>query len=158
MTQKQENIKKIKVRKATKWKERARSDKANRKQISRAQKFALDLLEYLDNNKISQVEFARKMDVSPQQANKILRAKSNLTFETIDKIEAALDIAISTPSIKRKKHIISQPIKNVMQLIHKSSHTYIEPIYNKTIEPSKNAILDTNLESMEKYAYTADQI
>tara|TARA_E500000318_G_C3566874_1_gene216068 strand:- start:1357 stop:1833 length:477 start_codon:yes stop_codon:yes gene_type:complete len=158
MTQEKGKTNKLTVRKATKWKERARTDRANRKQISRAQKFALELLDYLDENQISQVEFARKMEVSPQQANKILRAKSNLTFETIDKIETALGVVISSPKIKSRKHIFSQPIKRTMKLVHKSSQKPIEPIYEKSIEPSKNEVLHTTLENIESYAYTADQI
>lgn len=158
MTQKGEKTTKIVVKTATKWKERAKLDRANRKQIGRAQRFALELLNYLDENQISQVEFAQKMGVSPQQANKILRAKSNLTFDTIDKIEDALGVIISTPKIKSRKPIVSQPIKKTMKLVHKSGQKPIEPIYEKAIEPSRNAILHTNLENIENYAFTADQI
>lgn len=70
MTQEKEKTNKLTVRKATKWKERARTDRANRKQISRAQKFALELLDYLDEYNISQVEFARKMGLAHSKLTK----------------------------------------------------------------------------------------
>lgn len=65
---------------ANQWKIRAKNDRKNRKSIARAQAFALELLDYMDTHNITQVGLAKKMGVSPQQVNKILRAKSNLTF------------------------------------------------------------------------------
>ena len=150
MTQKGRNINKIVAKTATQWKERAKRDRANRKQISRAQKFALELLDYLDDNNITQKELAQRMEVSPQQVNKILRAKANLTFETLDKIEAALRVSLSSPTIISKKQIQSQTIESTMKLVHKSG--------NKTIASAKNSFLETTLDNVEKYAFTAEQI
>ncbi len=149
---------KIVTKTVTQWKERAKSDRANRKQISRAQKFALVLLDYLEENKISQKELAKRMDVSPQQVNKILRAKANLTFETLDKIESALGVTLSSPKIIGKKQILSQTIESVMTLVYKSSRKHIETNFNMTIGSSKNSVLNTNLTNVTKYTYTAEQI
>ncbi|OWW25056.1 hypothetical protein B4Q04_10940 [Zobellia sp. OII3] len=158
MTPKKININKIAVKTATQWKDRAKKDRANRRQISRAQKFALDLLDFLDENKISQKELAQRMEVSPQQVNKILRAKANLTFETLDKIEAALGVTLSSPTFINKKPIQSKPIEHTMTLVHKAARKQVEPIYNRNIGSTKNSILETTLENVENLAFTADQI
>ncbi|WP_419212583.1 helix-turn-helix transcriptional regulator [Maribacter sp. X9] len=158
MTQKSININKIATKTASQWKERSKRDRTNRKQISRAQKFALELLDYLEDNKITQKDLAQRMDVSAQQVNKILRAKANLTFETIDKIGVALGVTISTPTIINKNKIQSKTINSIMTLVHKSSHKHIESDYSKSIGSSKNTILETTLESVERYAYTAEKI
>ncbi|MBC7000702.1 helix-turn-helix transcriptional regulator [Cytophaga sp. FL35] len=157
MTQREKNNK-IALKTATQWKIRAKKDRTNRKQISRSQKFALELLDYLDENNISQRELALRMDVSPQQVNKILRAKANLTFETLDKIEAALGVTLSSPTIVSRIDIKSETIKSVMTLVHKSARKQIEPTYSRSIGSIKNSILKTNLENVENLAFTADQI
>jgi plasmid maintenance system antidote protein VapI len=42
----------------------------------------------------SQKELAKKMEVSPQQINKIVSGKENLTIETQIKLQTILDIPI----------------------------------------------------------------
>lgn len=158
MTKQGESIKKITTKTAMQWKLRAQKDRSNRKNISRAQKFALELLDYLEENKITQKQLAQKMDVSPQQVNKILRAKANLTFETLDKIEAALGVTLSSPTIISKIKIQSKTMESIMILVHKSDNKQIEENYSTSIVTRKNPILETTLESIENYAYTAEQI
>ena len=137
---------------------RAEKDRSNRKNITRAQKFALELLEYLEENNIKQKELAQLMRVSPQQVNKILRAKANLTFETLDKIEDALGVHITSPQINVKKHVHSQTIARTMQLVHKRRSKRIEANISTSGSPKKNAILKTTIENMDYYKFTADQI
>lgn len=158
MTHKSKDKTKIVTKVASKWKERAKSDRANRKQISRAQKFALELMDYLDDNNISQKALAQLMGVTPQQINKILRAKSNLTFETLDKIEEALGITLSSPVIISHRQLQSKPIAAKMQVVYKSVQKKIEENYSKTLESKKNSILETTLDNVETLAYTAEQI
>lgn len=158
MTKKGKNLNQITSRTATQWKERAERDKGNRKKISRAQKFSLELLEYLDDNNITQKELAKLMGVSPQQVNKILRAQANLTFETLDKIEEALEVTISSPIIKIKKQMHSQTFKSVMQVVYKKSFKQFEENFSTSGSPEKNPVLDTTIENMDYYDYTAEQI
>lgn len=156
MTQTKKNSNRIKT--ATQWKVRAAENRANRKQINRAQKFALELLDYLEDHKITQKELAIRMAVSPQQVNKIIRAKANLTFETVDKVAEALGVTITSPTIVSKPKIQSLMITSSMTLVHKAPKKEIEANFSKNIGYAKNSILETTLESVEKYAYTADQI
>lgn len=66
------------------------ADKADRKNKLRSFKVALSVLEILDNQKISKAVLAEKVGVTPQQVSKWLNGKSNMTLETIEKLESAL--------------------------------------------------------------------
>lgn len=142
---------------AKNWKEQAKNYTDNRKEIRRAQKFALELLDYMDEHDIKQIDLAKKMGVSPQQVNKILRAKANLTFETLDKIADALGVEITTPKIKRIRIPNSPVIKNNMRVAYKR-HRTIEESLTSTVVVSKNPILEKTLEAMNEYLPTAEQI
>lgn len=153
------NLNQIVTKTATQWKERAKRDRSNRKQISRAQKFALELMDYMDKNKITQKELAIKMNVTPQQVNKILRAKSNLTFDTLDKISAALEVEISTPKLRDIKKIRSQKVSVEMQIVHKSIGVFSNDSNSPTrTRTRRNPILNTRTQNMNEYAYTAEKI
>lgn len=55
---------------------------------------ALQVLRHIRTNRITQVQLAESMGVTPQYIHKILQGKENLTLETICKIESALSINI----------------------------------------------------------------
>lgn len=57
----------------------------------KSQDVALAVLHYLRINKITQKELAEKMGVSAPHVAKLLKGTENLTLETIDKIEEALE-------------------------------------------------------------------
>lgn len=143
---------------ATQWKARAKQDRNNRRHLKRAQLFALELLDYMETYKIKQKDLATKMDVSPQQVNKILRAKSNLTFDTLDKIEEALGITITAPTIKVSKKVGVQTLDKVMQVVYRRRPKVMETDLNTVTVTKKNAVLKTTIESMDSYRYTANQI
>lgn len=142
---------------AHQWKEQARNYKKNRKQIRRAQKFAIELMEYMEESGIKQKELALLMDVSPQQVNKILRAKANLTFDTIDKIEKALNVEITSPKIKKRRVLDSPIVTNTMTIAYKKGKI-IEEVMSTPIASSRSSELETTIETMNAYRYTADQI
>lgn len=142
---------------AKQWKEQSRAYNKNRKQIRRAQSFALELMDYMDEQGIKQNDLAKKMGVSAQQVNKILRAKSNLTFETLDKIEEALGVNITNPKIKSQRTAHSSVIHNTMAVVYKKTKSIEENISSK-IKTSKNPVLETSIQSMDNYKFTAEQI
>jgi len=153
------NLNKVVIKTATKWKERAKQDRTNRRNITRAQAFALELLDYMDLNNIKQNELAEKMGVSAQQVSKILRAKSNLTFDTIDKIADALEVTITSPKIEKintKKQVILP--SSTMQVVHRRTSKIINEVTVVKNMEKATPILDTRMENMEKYRYTANQI
>ena len=143
---------------STAWQAQANTYHANKKHIKRAQLFALELLDYMEAHHISQKELAERMGVSPQQVNKILRAKSNLTFDTLDKIEAALGVSISNPKIEALAPIHAKTVSKSMQVVYKNIQGIVK--VNKTSKPVNinNPILQTSIKSMDVYKYTAGQI
>lgn len=68
--------------------------RANKKWIDQSSKVAINVLEVLKQKGLSQKDLAQKMNVSAQQVNKILKGQQNLTFETISKLESALEISL----------------------------------------------------------------
>lgn len=154
----EKNLNKIVTKTATKWKERAKKDRSNRRNITRAQAFALELLDYMDLHKIKQIELANKMGVSTQQVNKILRAKANLTFETIDKIADALGADISSPKIKSGNRSNSSVMHYSMQIVHKCKYKTIEEELTSKKIIKRNPVLQLNMENLNSYTYTAKQI
>ncbi|MBJ7880693.1 M48 family metallopeptidase [Gelidibacter salicanalis] len=87
-----------------------------------------------------------------------LRAKSNLTFETLDKISDALGVVISNPSINGKPTVKSKTVGRDMQIVYKCQQKVIESDLNSASVTKKNAFLATTIESMNAYQYTAGQI
>jgi len=154
----EKNLNNIITKTATQWKTRAKQDRNNRRNITRAQAFALELMEYMDLHNIKQTELANKMGVSAQQVNKILRAKSNLTFETLDKIAHALEVNITSPKIKSIKSSHSPIIHYSMQIVHRRKHKVIEENMTSKRIIKQNAVLNTSMENMDSYSYTANQI
>ena len=68
--------------------------KANKKWIDHSSNVAINVLEALNHKGMSQKDLAKKMNVSAQQVNKIVKGKQNLTFETVGKLEDALAISL----------------------------------------------------------------
>lgn len=152
------NLNKVITKTATQWKVRAKQDRTNRRNITRAQAFALELMDYMDLHKIKQIDLANKMGVSAQQVNKILRAKANLTFETLDKIADALEANISSPKIKTVNSYYSPVTHYSMQIVHRRKHKIIkENVTSKRII-KQNPVLNTSMENLDSYTYTANQI
>lgn len=153
------NLNKVVIKTATKWKERAKHDRTNRRNISRAQAFALELLDYMDLHNIKQNELAKRMGVTAQQVSKILRAKSNLTFDTLDKIADALEVEISSPKILKSNTTINAPvIHSKMQIVHRSKQKLIDEIVSSESIVKRNPILKPTMENMNSYHHTAHQI
>ncbi len=80
----------------SKWRENAIFRATNEDWLKNSQSVAFIILEALSGQKITQKDLAEKLGVSPQQVNKWVKGKENFTFETIAKIEKALNIKIMT--------------------------------------------------------------
>ena len=154
------NLNSIVKKTATQWIKRAEQDSINRKKISRSQAFALELMDYMDDNSITQKSLALKMGVTSQQVNKILRAKANLTFDTIDKIQNALGVSIEYPKILPEVNYIKQnaQVSFTMRLKRKKGCVIAKESFNTVRVVNVNPLLETTVESMNEYDYTAVQI
>lgn len=89
-----ENFEKLVSNENSSWLDSFLHYKANQKWLDNSSKIALNVLEALKDKKLSQKDLAVKMNISAQQINKIVRGKQNLTFETVAKLETALEISL----------------------------------------------------------------
>jgi len=76
------------------WLKDAQWREENQGWLKRSQYIALKILRTLRVRKMSQKELAAMIGVSPQQINKILKGRENLTLETISILEKALGIVL----------------------------------------------------------------
>lgn len=74
------------------WKERAKQRKADKPWLTKSRAIAFRILDELKAPGKSQVWLADQLVVTPQQVNKWVKGKENLTLETISKLEIALGI------------------------------------------------------------------
>ena len=75
----------------------------NKEWLKHSQMIALKVLSSLKANKMTQRDLAAKMNMKPQQVNKIVKGKENLTLETISKLEKALDINLILANVNTQK-------------------------------------------------------
>jgi ribosome-binding protein aMBF1 (putative translation factor) len=66
----------------------------NREMLRKSQQVALKVLMKLDALSWSQKDLAARMNVSPQQINKIVSGKENMTIQTLIKLQSILDIPL----------------------------------------------------------------
>jgi ribosome-binding protein aMBF1 (putative translation factor) len=92
------------------WKAKTKYRRENREWLRKSAAIAVQILDALKAQDLSQKDLAERMNVSPQQVNKIVKGKENLTLETISNLEIALGIQIidekanhSRTLLKKKK-------------------------------------------------------
>jgi transcriptional regulator with XRE-family HTH domain len=73
------------------WLGEAKNRQKNKEWLKHSRKIAIKILRTLREKSIKQKELAAMINVSPQQINKIVKGKENLTLETISKLEKALE-------------------------------------------------------------------
>lgn len=105
------------------WMQEAEQRQENKGWLKHSQKIAIKVLRTLRDKNIKQKQLAEMLGVSPQQVNKIVKGKENLTLETISKIEDALGISLIFK--KSTNHIIKR--ETVLE-----KKTIIWPVYKKT--------------------------
>ncbi len=87
------------------WKEEARYRRENREWLKKSAAIAVKILAALKQQGLSQKDLAERMDVSPQQINKIVKGHENLTLETITNLELVLGIKILVEDIDGGKSV-----------------------------------------------------
>jgi ribosome-binding protein aMBF1 (putative translation factor) len=107
---------KIVSKEPSKWLEHAQYYEDNEKWLKRSGYVALAILTALDDQGISQKALADRMGISPQQVNKWVKGSENFTFETIAKLEEALNIELMSVvgedwnMAKKKKVVVKKEI------------------------------------------------
>ena len=78
------------------WKEKARYRKENEFWLRHSQNIAIKILSELKRLNMTQKALAEKLNIEPQQINKIVKGQENLTLKTICQIEIALGVDLVT--------------------------------------------------------------
>ena len=95
--------------------------------LKRSQAIAFRILIRLKELNISQKDLAERIGVSPQQVNKWVKGKENLSLETISKLEKALDFELIqvTPKLKEiEMPVLINTNRTNNQFIKNQSHKF----------------------------------
>jgi transcriptional regulator with XRE-family HTH domain len=87
-----EKLNAIASKESSGWMEEAQFATDNAVWIKKSQLIALKVLRTLRELGMTQKELAERMGISPQQVNKLVKGKENLTLETIARVGEALGV------------------------------------------------------------------
>lgn len=90
------------------WINEAKQRQDNKAWLKHSRKIAIKVLRILKEKGIKQKQLAEMMSVTPQQVNKIVKGKENLTLETISKIETVLNIKLIFENKTMVKEIVKK--------------------------------------------------
>ena len=103
MSNLKEKLSKIAFAQPSDWKTKAKYRRENHEWLKKSAAIAIKVLDALKEQHLSQKDLAKRMNVSPQQINKIVKGQENLTLETISNLEIALDIKIIDEKASHRK-------------------------------------------------------
>ena len=78
----------------SKWRESAQWRRENEKWLGYARIITVKVLKAMDEQSVTQVILAKKMGCTQQYVSNLLKGSSNMTLETIAKLESALQIQL----------------------------------------------------------------
>ena len=78
----------------SKWKENAQWRRENERWLGYARIITVKVLKAMDDQSVTQTALAEKMGCTQQYVSNLLKGNSNMTLETIAKLESALHIAL----------------------------------------------------------------
>ena len=139
---------KIVSKEPSKWLEDAQYREDNRKWLRRSQFIAIAILRTIRARGLSQKALADQMGVSAQQINKWCKGGENFTFETIAKLEEALNIELM--------RVTGDDWEEAMQknVVEKKEIEPDSPTYNTVTTAIKDSILasepEVNLKKSRK--------
>lgn len=76
------------------WVVQARQTRIDRAWLRKSAAISIRILFRLKEQGLTQKELADAMGITPQQVNKLVKGKENLTLETICKLESALELSL----------------------------------------------------------------
>ena len=91
------------------WKAKAKYRRENREWLKKSAAIAVQVLDALKAQSLSQKELADRMKVSPQQISKIIKGQENLTLETISNLESALGMEIISQKASSARPPVRKP-------------------------------------------------
>lgn len=85
----------------SKWRENAQWRRDNEFWLKYARFITLQVLRSMDEQAVTQAELAKRMGCSQQYVSNLLKGSSNMTLETIARLERALNIDIIQSTFSR---------------------------------------------------------
>lgn len=89
------------------WKENAQWRRDNEFWLIYARHITLQVLRRMDEQSVTQAELARRMGCSQQYVSNLLKGSSNMTLETIARLEIALDLDLLKSALTDTTKFIS---------------------------------------------------
>ena len=125
------------------WKQEALQRQKDSGWLPYAQKIAFTVLRALRAQKMTQVQLAEKLGVTPQQVNKWLKGGENFTIDTIYRLEQALEIKMlyfaateempKTTSVKTYREVSLLKFNETVFWENPTSKAVIIPLHRETI-------------------------
>lgn len=151
------NLSKLLTSDKSVWRDNLEYRNLNKYWLKKSAKIAIKLNRVLRKEGLSQKELSERIGVSPQQINKLLKGRENLTLETISKIEIALNIELVS-ILNEDEFVFSKTEKSVEilnEVFNKHLKVQVEYLIEKQI---KNFLLKevglverVNLNEARKY-------
>jgi ribosome-binding protein aMBF1 (putative translation factor) len=126
---------KIVPKEPSKWLEHAQYREDNDKWLRRSGFVALAILTALDEQGISKKDLADKMGISAELVNKWVKGSENFTFETIAKLEEALNIELMRVTGDDWEEVMKKRVEAKKEIVPDG------PTYNTVTTAIKDSIL-----------------
>ena len=118
----------------SRWRENAQWRRDNEYWLGYSRYITLKVLQAMDEQLVTQAELARRLGCSQQYVSNLLKGSSNMTLETIARLENALDIDLV-----------------------KSALTYVRGYGNSAASPSQY-LNDSGVEQLSERVKTSDYV
>lgn len=99
----------------SKWLEEAKERKEKKAWLNYSHGIAIKVLKALRDKKMKQKDLAEILGVSPQQVNKIVKGRENLTLETITNLERVLEVSLM-PTVKETTKVFFNNVEKYIYL------------------------------------------
>lgn len=99
----------------SRWRENAQWRKDNEFWLTYARHITLQVLRRMEEQSVTQVELARRMGCTQQYVSNLLKGSSNMTLETIARLEKALDLDLLKSSLSDTTQFTSSNHQHIIK-------------------------------------------
>ena len=99
----------------SRWRDNAQWRKDNEFWLTYAQHITILFLRRMEEQSVTQVELARRMGCTQQYVSNLLKGSSNMTLETIARLEKALDLDLLKSSLSDTTQFTSSNHQHIIK-------------------------------------------
>ena len=99
----------------SRWRENAQWRRDNEFWLTYARHITLQVLRRMEEQSVTQVEVARRMGCTQQYVSNLLKGSSNMTLETIARLEKALDLDLLKSSLSDTTQFTSSNHQHIIK-------------------------------------------